>query len=516
MVLAYPHSGSLTPLVFISWVPLLFVENNISSQNYRSKKVFTHAYLSFFIYNVGTTWWVLNASIGGATLAFLANSLIMTVTFYAFHLTKKYVGSKEGYLSLIIYWISFEHLHYNWEASWTWLTLGNNFAATPSWVQWYSYTGVLGGTLWILIINLLIFRIFQNVKLKKETWRIQTPLVWLTGFFLFIPLAISLYTYFSFEEVKEPKEIVVVQPNIDPYKDKFKEPDIKHLDKILTQAKSKYTEKTALVIAPETAIVNGGNEDNIRSSVYYRKLIEAQAQMNNVPIYIGAATYKFFEKELSRAAFKLSDGPGFVEQYNSSLFLNKKHEPSIIHKSKLVPGVEAIPFSNIFPFLEDLAVTMEGGSGTLGIEDGPKIFTATDFKFAPVVCYESIYGEWVAEQCRQGAQVICIITNDGWWLDTPGYRQHMSFARLRAIENRKYVARSANTGTSAIINQRGDILKSTDWWEEDVLRETIQLNSTPTFYTKYGNVLGRSLSFVTALLLLFTFVKRFKRLSSHK
>ena len=117
----------------------------------------------------------------------------------------------------------------------------------------------------------------------------------------------------------------------------------------------------------------------------------------------------------------------------------------------------------------------------------------------------------MTEQCRLGAELICITTNDGWWKDTPGYKQHMSFASLRAIESRRSVARSANTGTSAFVNQRGDILQATEWWEPAVIKSTLNLNSKMSFYTTYGNVLGRSLAFVSALLILFTFVKRFKR-----
>ena len=512
MVVSFPYTGSLTFLVFISWVPLLLVEQYISMKRYSSRKVFVHAYLTFLIYNVGTTWWVWNASAGGSVMAFVVNSLLMSLTFYAFHLTKKYVGNKEGYISLLIYWISFEYMHYHWEASWTWLTLGNTFSIIPSWVQWYAYTGVLGGSLWILIINLLVFRIFQNVWFRKESWKIQTPLVWLASFFLLLPMCISFITYFTYTEKKDPVEIVAIQPNIDPYNEKFVSGSYEaQLQKIIALAKEKTTENTALVLAPETAISVTFHEDQLESLPLYSYLLAFQREMHQVPICIGATTKRFFPKKNSRASFKLQSGPGYMEFYNSSVFINESGNPSYIHKSKLVPGVEAIPFSDHFPFLEEWSIDLEGTSGTLGVEPYPKNFKTRHFSFAPVVCYESIYGEWIAEQCKSGAQIICIATNDGWWEDTPGYKQHMSFARLRAIENRRSIARSANTGTSAFINQRGDVLQSTEWWVPDVIRASLNLNSEPTFYTTYGDVIGRSFSFVTWLLLIYTFVRRFKR-----
>jgi apolipoprotein N-acyltransferase len=182
----------------------------------------------------------------------------------------------------------------------------------------------------------------------------------------------------------------------------------------------------------------------------------------------------------------------------------------------LVLGVEKVPFSNIFPYLEELSINNGGTSGTLGIEDESQVLKANGIAFAPVVCYESIYGEFVSEQCRKGAELIFVITNDGWWKDTPGYKQHMAMARLRAIENRKAVARSANTGTSAFINQRGDVLQQTGWWTKASIKESLKRNSVRTFYVKWGDIFGRTFSFVAALMILLTIVKRIKRIAISK
>ena len=511
MAISFPFSGSLTLVVFISWVPLLLIEDYITTKRYRSRKVFFNAYIAFFFYNLITTWWVYNASGGGAALAIILNSLLMAIAFQLYHFTKKHIGKKEGYISLFIYWIAFEYFHLNWEMSWTWLSLGNTFSIAPSWVQWYSYTGVFGGTIWILIINLVVFKIYKNVLFKKETWRIQTPLIWSAAFLFVVPLSISLITYFSYTEKLNPIEVIAVQPNIDPYNEKFVPGgEIAQLEKITRLAKSKITKSTDLIVAPETAISYGFTENNVYDETSYLFLADFQAKNNHIPWCIGASTWKTFPKKHSRASQPLMNGSGFYESYNTAMALNKNSQPGFIHKSKLVPGVEVIPFSDYLPFLEDLSIQNGGTSGTLGIEDEPLVFVYEKFQLAPVICYESIYGEWVAEQCRKGANLISIITNDGWWKDTPGYKQHLSFASLRAIENRRSIVRSANTGTSCFINQRGDISQATKWWKEDVIRGTLNLNNDQTFYTLYGDVIGRSFGFVAVLLLIFTFVKRFK------
>jgi apolipoprotein N-acyltransferase len=177
----------------------------------------------------------------------------------------------------------------------------------------------------------------------------------------------------------------------------------------------------------------------------------------------------------------------------------------------LVLGVEKIPFISMVPFLEKFSIDQGGASGTLGIEKEPQVLNTKNGLIAPVICYESIYGEFIAQQVRKGAEIITIITNDGWWKDTPGYKQHMSFARLRAVENRRSIARSANTGTSGFINQRGDIISSSAWWKPVAMSASLNKNKEMTVYTKYGDFIGRSFAFVSALLLLLTFVRRFKK-----
>jgi len=515
--IAFPYAGSLTFVIFIALVPLLFLENYILTNQYHSIRLFTHSYITFFIYNSLTTWWIWHASPGGCILAIILNSLFMALTFYFFHLTKKYVGNKEGYFSLLLYWISFEYLHYNWEASWTWLTLGNTFSLTPELVQWYSYTGVLGGSFWVILINLLIFRIYQNVYFKGETWKIQTPTIYLTTLIFLIPIIISITTYYNYEDSGDKVEVIAIQPNIDPYNEKFEQGLLyKQLDIMANLAAKKITKNTSLIVAPETAISSSFFEDDIQRLPFFDYLCNQKNKLNNVPWCIGASTMKIFSNKNSRASMKLRGGPGYIEHYNSSLLIKENNTTNLIHKSKLVPGVEVIPFSNYLSFLEELSINNGGTSGTLGIEKEPQVFKTKDFTFAPVICYESIYGEWVAEQCRKGAQMICIITNDGWWKDTPGYKQHNSFARLRAIENRKSIVRSANTGISCFINQRGDISKATNWWESDVISSNMNLNTKQTFYTKYGNVMGRSFAFFSLLLLLYCFVKKLKKNISKK
>lgn len=507
MVLSFPYTGSLTPLIFVSWVPLLLVEHAITRNNYRSGKVFIHAYITFLVYNIGTTWWIWNASSGGALMAFILNALLMSVAFFIFHLTKKRLGKKVSFLALPIIWIGFEYLHYYWELSWPWLSLGNAFSIRTTWIQWYEFTGSLGGTLWVLIANLLVFKIITDWKRNTTTFQKMRPAILSLTLVLILPLLISLVLYSTYKEEKRPIEVVLLQPNIDPYNEKFTASLDSQLDKMLDLADAKVTTNTDLVVAPETAISWNFFEEDFTRLPFYEPLKKRVNAWGNASFLTGASTVKFYKSKHSRASRKMDGGPGFYESYNSSLLMQNDESYSFLHKSKLVLGVEKLPFSDWLPFLEELSIENGGTSGTLGIEDEPKAMQTNKFIFAPLICYESIYGEFNAEQVKKGAEAIIVITNDGWWGDTPGYKQHMSFSRIRAIENRRSVARSANTGTSCIINQSGDVIVQSEYWKEAVIKGNLNLNSKKTFYSSFGDILGKTCTIIGFLLVILSLVK---------
>lgn len=508
MTLSFPYTGSLTFIAFIAWIPLLSIESTISTQRYKSVKVFIHSYITFLIFNIGTTWWIWNADPGGAVMAFVLNALLMSIAFLLFHFVKKRLGNRVGYISFFLIWIGFEFLHYHWELSWPWLTLGNVFSITPSWIQWYEFTGVLGGSLWILAVNFLLFQLIKsyfsvNSEKRFSPRKLAVPLI-----VFLLPLSLSQWMYFTHQEEGISAEIVVTQPNIDPYQKFTMIGSFQQLSKICDLAENTMTERTKIVIAPETAIVRPFDEAIIHHHEEYRDLLNRMGNWGSTQLFLGASTEKRFDTKNSRASKKDHYGGNqYVEYYNSSLLMAPDIQSEIIHKSKLVLGAEKVPFSHWFPFLEDLSIDLGGTSGTLGVEPKPRNSTQGAFAFTPSICYESVYGEFTAQQTRLGSKAIFIITNDGWWGDTPGYKQHFSFARLRAIENRKSVARSANTGTSGFINQRGDVVKSSKWWTIDALKGDVLLNDKKTVYMRIGDFLGKIAFISAAVILLYSLFK---------
>ncbi|GAB4134410.1 MAG: hypothetical protein OHK0045_21210 [Raineya sp.] len=433
-----------------------------------------------------------------------ANTLLMTLPWAFYILIRKKLGNNLAKYAFVAAWISFEYGHLNWELSWSWLNLGNGFAYTHVLVQWYEYTGVLGGTLWVLIINIFLYNLIfaKNRKMLSPTLLA-----------LFLPILLSLFIYFAYEEKGKDVEIVVVQPNIDPYTEKFVGtanfiPYDKQASMFLELAAQKITEKTQLLVFPETAFDEGYDEKNIESYKPIRIIRDFLKKYPQISLLAGTTSWEIYGGEKKSNTARQNQQVGYYDVFNTAMLLRAKTDSvAFYHKSKLVPIVESMPYPSIIEkLLGSVIIDLGGTSGGLGWQKEREVFFDATFGFAPIICYESTYGEYVTEYVRKGANILCIITNDGWWGDTPGYRQHWQMAKLRAIETRRAVARSANTGISGFINQKGDVIEQTPYWVKDVRRQNLKANTEQSFYVSSGDYLGKlallALSVFVALYLL--------------
>ncbi len=514
--LSWPERG-FTPLIFVAFVPLLFCEYVYSRTKTKNLgiKIFFKFFLAMLTWNALTTWWIYFSSDVGSFIAIGLNSLMMAMIWYLFFRVKKSQGPAIGYFSLVLFWIAFEYLHLNWEISWPWLTLGNVFATHPEWIQWYEYTGTLGGSLWILLVNLLVFQLAKNfwyrdllLRLRKINIILLTLLIFIT---LACPTIFSLYKYYEHVDKGIETEVAIVQPNIDPYNEKFSGNEVDQLNKILRLSSTVVDSTTEYLLAPETAIPDGIWEDQIeadKSVVILRNYVERYPNLN---IIIGLTSFKQYNdsSQKSLTARKLNGSDKYFDVYNSAMLMADALPIQIYHKSKLVPGVERMPYPALFGFLEKYAIELGGTSGSLGTQKYRTNFIGSDGrKISPAICYESIFGDFMSGFIRDSGQFISVITNDGWWRNTPGYRQHMNYSRLLAVEFRKNIARSANTGISCFINQRGDIVQKTDWWKDDAIHGKVYCNKKITFYAQHGDYIGFICAFLTCSILLYFGFKR--------
>lgn len=517
-----PHCGFMALFGFI---PLLCMERIASMSGVR--RVWVYHFSAFVLWNAFTTFWVSNATVGGGLFAIIANSFQMSVIFGLFRFSKRYFRGALPYIFLAVMWIAWERIYFDVDISWPWLVLGNAFARSLQSIQWYEFTGTLGGSLWVWTVNLLVFALM--VSLSDGSWafryniKAKAALVSACIVAIAAPFILSKYMFDSYEEKSDPVEVLVVQPNIDPYQKFEAMPQSQQtailLDRIehsipdrkasgdtssVSEGSRKENFSPLLVLAPET-FTNDVITNDLSLGRTYRRLVAFLKDYPGVDLLFGASSYTYYDQESapSYTARKIRDGR-WIESHNSALVVDGTGHSEIFHKSKLVVGVEMTPYPAFFCKVDDM---LGGVMGRCVGQDSISLLHCGGIPFGCAVCYESVYGEYFTGYVKEGARFMTVITNDAWWGNTPGYTQHLSYSSLRAIETRRSIARCANTGISAIIDQRGIIREQTPWWEPAVIRSHVNMNDKVTFFVKYGDITGRSCTFIFCLLLLALMVR---------
>ena len=510
--------------IFFAFVPLLLMEQEISKFSKINKKgwmVFGLTYLAFFIWNVVTTGWLYHAknpdgnnSLLAVAIPVIVNSLLMSLVFQLYYWYKKVRGTYFGLVFFVAIWLSFERFHLNWEFTWPWLNLGNAFSEYPQLIQWYDTIGATGGSFWILLINVFAFytlRIWQAGRIRKDLVKNISILVAI----IVLPLLISIYKYNSYQE-KPVGEVttLLLQPKLDPYTEKYSKDSLQILGELLTLAEENSKTKVDFFIAPETAFPGNGSlsENGFNKSTSIAIAKEFLGKHPQSIFLTGASTHKFLFDEAYTEDYSTEIQEGvWVNSYNSALQIIPNQEVEVYHKAKLVPGVEIFPYIRYLkPILGDAMLDFGGANSSLGIDKERKVFSNrfNKAKMAPIICYESIYGEYVTDYVKNGANLLAIMTNDSWWDNTEGHKQLLSYARLRAIETRREIVRAANSGISAHINARGDILQDTFYDDRTALLVKANLLEEKSIYTKIGDLISRIAIFVLGFLIIYHFGER--------
>ncbi len=437
------------------------------------------------LWSIATTWWVWYAAPIGTVAIFFAHILLFGgVTMIWFFLSKR-TRPMVAHLVYVCGWVAAEYWLMQGEISFPWLMLGNGFAGDTWAVQWYEYTGAFGGSLWVMLCNVLIYEAVTNRSKVKGAVALAA---------IAVPMIVSLIIFSGYREQGNKVTVTVVQPNIDPYTEKFDSMTQEQQNDILLSLSTEAPEDADYIIWPETAVddyITENSLDGSQSVGRFRSFLKEQRP--DAHLIFGASTYRFYpEGQQSNTA--RNNGLLWYDIYNSALAMDGNDYMAVHHKNKLVVGAEKIPYADVLiPLLGNVIVDLGGISGQLGTDEAVVLFRKNGGKTAisTAICYESIYGNHIARFVRGGSQLLTVITNDGWWHDTPGYKQHFSYARLRAVEMRRSVARSANTGISGFISSRGDVLDSLGWDRRGTLTRELTLNNRITFYAAHGDYVAR-------------------------
>lgn len=494
-------------------VPLLMISASYGPSRKEWWQMAGWVSLVMGLWCVVTCWWIYYAAAVGIVAATIVQIVLFGGVFMVYHYFSKRARKAHAYTTLIAGWLWAEHLYLHGEVSFPWLVLGNGFAGDVWAVQWYEFTGALGGSLWVLLVNVLLFELICNRKNKGLTVA--------TGLVAVVPIVASLIIGAGLKEQEgAPKATVtLVQPNIDPYEEKYSLPAHQQLA-IFTSLMAEAPEDVDFIVLPETVIGDSGNviwEHNHLENSSVKVMERARAERHpEAQVITGAMTSKLYREGESVSETARNRGGVWYDRYNAALALDRDSTLKVSHKSRLVVGVEKMPYMNLLKPLEGLIVNLGGTTGQLGTDKYRRLFVLRNERFpygvsvAAPICYESVYGDHFGAFAADGAEIMMVITNDGWWHDTEGYRQHFSFSRLRAIETRRWVCRAANTGISGFISPSGEVIQSLGWDERGTLTQEVTPSRKVTLYAKAGDYLGRLGTYLWILSLLYYVSYRFR------
>jgi apolipoprotein N-acyltransferase len=498
-------------ILLIAFVPFFIIENYLfeNPKRFTSNAFFIFILPGFVIFSIISLGWMRVASITGAICVIMGLSFLMAFTTWMAHIVRLRAGNLAGFISMITFWLAYEFVSLNVNIISPWINLGNGLSKDIFFIQWYEVTGTAGGSLWILCSNLFLTLYLVNSLTKRRRNSLHL-IIWLS--IIIIPSAYSLYRYNTIKSSHlNGSEVVIIQPNTDPYTEKFTIPFQDQLKKVITMANTGITNKTEWVITPETTIDDPANLDDLAKDKYVKMIKEMIIQHPGINVVTGLVTYRLYPpvKDPPTVSSRRIDASGlYYDHFNSAVQIDSGEYFGIYHKSKLVPGIE-MQFSNgPGRFITRILPYLGGTKWGYGLQENRICFehTSRPMKIAPVICYESVFGKFVTEYVKKGAEALFIITNDGWWKNTNGYEQHLYFASLRAIETRRPVARSANTGVSCIIDIRGKRTEETNWWTMAVLKGEIYPETRLTTYVKHGDYLLIIAVFLSAIIFFIVFI----------
>jgi apolipoprotein N-acyltransferase len=528
--LAYPPVNFYL-LIFAGFALLLHLIDN--SKNY--KELIKRVYFSVVFFElVATSWIALSGMresadrfliLGGVFVIFFHPVYLLIPSVVYFFVSKNIKIKNFQNLNLIFFpfiWITFEYLQTLTEVTFPWLFAGNAFTTILEKIQYIDYTGIYGVSFWVCVLSTLVYYLYKNLKNSSGTIFTKmkkTKNIALCVIILIIYILPNIYTKMSSPENKylnstdEKISIGIIQPNIDAWvKWGANQKDVINKYSEMIKEISAKKQDIKMIVLPETAVPFY----LLYSS--YNDLFETfknACDSSETTVLTGTPDLKIYENpaDVKVDSKKFSRGQ-FYDTYNSAVLIEKNKDKSQYqryNKIKLVIGSERMPYQEKLPFLKDLIRWGVGLSSYQLGKDTTIFLLNNKYKFNTAICFESVFPNFFAKFIDKGAQFSIIITNDAWWGKLFGTYQHNRYAVLRAIENRRWIARCANTGVSCFIDPCGNIYDETKINEKTIFTGDIGIRNEKTFYTKYGDVFSIVCFYISVVFVITGVAMKFSR-----
>ncbi len=460
------HHRVLLPLIFLSGIvcglvaftpyaaaffsPVAYIPFIILFRRVYEEGPHKGAFLRIFIFSSGfyiaNIYWIYRFTVAGIFLVAVFQALFVLLQAFVF---SHCVSKRYFYLAFPLLWTFTESIKQLGPLGYTWNAPGYALSYFPPVASLAYWGGVTILTFAVLSFNVLIFRLVSSRRSKYG--------------YLALILAVSMttvgYATLHREDHGGVKyRVSVIQPSIDLF-EKWDEQFIQNNMEIYYELGKRCDRRSRLVVWPETAF-SAGILWYAPEKETVRRIITEEGR--NASHLIGSTHY---------------DGGA---TFNSLFLVDRSGSYSRYDKIKLLPVAEYLPFDAVFGFLRKIYPIQYDLSG--GKRTAP--FMAGDMKFTGVICFESMFGNFVDRLMSKGSQFLVVSTNDGWFERTPAPRQHLQMAVMRAIEGNTWVIHCANSGISAIIDNKGRILKSLDMGVRDVMDGEVAARSGAAPYSR--------------------------------
>ena len=494
------HLPDMGWLAFVAYTPLFYLV-----YKKEKSKVFKNAFCFGFLFYFGALYWLYNALNGyghlPAVVTFLV--LLLLVVILSLYLSLIFIFSKwiekktsiSCFWTLPILWVTIEWCRSYWPlGGLPWAQAGYSQWKFLTFIQISDLFGIYGVTALVIWINLALLEMFSLLRNKSFQKKSGMRIL-----FVFI-LTLSTLFYGAHQKSKVESisnqsphfQLALLQGNI-PQDEKWlleKAEDILKIYQDMTrEAFSK--KQVQLVIWPEASFPYEIARDQQENIDY------VGAFPGN--ILLGSVSY---ENKGRLPPDTLYTPLGFPI-YNSALLIKPRSKLSGVYfKHHLVPYGEYMPFRDVLPFVGKL--TSQMGDFIPGTEYN--LLESSPAKMGILICYEDIFPEIAQTLVKNGANLLVNITNDAWYGNSSALPQHLSFSAFRAVENRRSLVRSTNTGMTATFDAAGNIWKLAPAFEQSILYDQVPLLDISSFYSQHGDLFAYACLAFSGLLMLAPFL----------
>jgi len=495
LVLIFPLF-SFWPLSFIALIPLYYGIESLSI-----RRTFFISWLGGFLFFGGLLYWiVLKPAVGKWVRPLLYLGLILIAAYLSLFFAASFTLAKwlERRLFVPVWLITpfsivlFDYLRSHGILGFPWGSMGYGLARWISVIQIASYTGIYGVTSWIVLMNGLIYASMRNIQANRPQFITAAAVRRMTLVLLVfaIPLLLGRYMLLRTNEAMKNAPILniaLIQGNIEQgfrWDKEFREYNWQTYDSLSRQAAKQPID---LFVWPETAL-----PFYLRYEPVFFSRITSLADTLKSSICTGIPDFSY-DPKTQRQFY-----------YNSAFLIRPVYGLTGTYaKSHLVPFGERFPYKERIPFIKN--INFGEGEWTPGTDS--IIFNLGGIRFSCMICFESIFPEIARNQVAKGARFLVNITNDGWFGRSGAARQHAEMAVFRAIEERRAIARCANSGISMFILPTGEIIKPTRLFEQAIIINSLPLLTGRTFYQRFGDLFVLIIFMTTLLASLMTFIR---------